>query len=90
MKYNLSYHHVDHSGAFEEFLDEKLINMKHLMKGIGHIDFIADKDSDEFKFSVNIKSQHNQFHSSDKAANIYQAASKVIPKMKSWLQSHNK
>jgi ribosomal subunit interface protein len=91
VKYNLSYHHVDHSSAFEEFLTEKVEKMGHLMTGIGHIDFIADKDSsDDFKFSVNIKSKHNQFYSSDKAANIYQAASKVIPKMKAWLQSHQK
>ena len=90
MKYKLSYHHVDHSPAFEEFLDHKVKHLDRLMGGVGHIDFVADKDARDFKFSVNIKSKHNQFHSSEKAADIYQAASKVIPKMKAWLLSHEK
>ena len=90
MKYNLSYHHVDHSKAFEEFLNSKIKKMNHLLSKVGHAEFVADKDANNFKFSVNIKSKHSDFHGSDKAENIYQAASKVFPKMKAWLLSHQK
>lgn len=90
MKYNLSYHHVDHSKAFEDFLYGKVDKMGHLMRNVGHVDFVADKDANDFKFSVNIKSKNSEFHGSDRAENIYQAASKVLPKMKAWLQSHQK
>jgi len=88
MNYNLSYHHVDHSVAFEEFLNKKLNNMSKLMNRVGRVDFVADRNGQGFRFSARVNGVKHDFYSKADSANVYQAAAKVMSRMKAWLLMH--
>ncbi|EQC50929.1 HPF/RaiA family ribosome-associated protein [Bacteriovorax sp. DB6_IX] len=88
MNYNLSYHHVDHSGAFEQFLEKKLHSMNRLMNGVGRVDFVADRNGQGFRFSARVNGKKSHFYSKADSANVYQAAAKVMARMKAWLHKN--
>ncbi|OIQ16090.1 MAG: hypothetical protein BM556_15630 [Bacteriovorax sp. MedPE-SWde] len=88
LNYSLSYHHVDHSKSFEKYLLNKLENMNRLMGNVGSVNLVADRNGQEFSFSARVNGKNGKFYSKADSANVYQAASKVMSRVKAWLQLH--
>lgn len=84
MNYELSFHNVDHSAAFENYVAKKLKGISNDFRNVGHIQFVADKKGPEYVFSANVNGHKHQFHKKAKGDNVYQAASDVLVAFKNW------
>lgn len=62
--------------------------MSRLMNGVGRVQFVADRNGQEFRFSARVNGKKHHFYSKADSANVYQAAAKVMARMKAWLQLH--
>ena len=84
MNYNLSYHNVDHSSAFEDYVAKKLKGISKEFRNVGHIQFVADKKGPEYVFSANVNGQKHSFYKRSKGDNVYKAAANVLVAFKNW------
>lgn len=84
MLYNLSYHNVDHSEAFEDYVAKKLKGISNDFRNVGHIQFVADKKGPDYVFSANVNGHKHSFHKKAKGDNVYKAAANVLNSFKNW------
>lgn len=87
MNYNLSYHHVDHSNAFDSFVAQKVEHMHKLLNRVGSLEFVADKNGRDFSFSAHLKANKKEFYFKSNAENIYEAAAKVMARMRNGIKA---
>lgn len=78
MLFKLSFHHVDHSEAFREFLADKFDKLNRKIPRLNDVSVVVDKEADKFDVKVAGRMGRKDIHVHASDKNIYKAAIKVF------------
>ncbi|EQC49209.1 putative ribosomal subunit interface protein [Bacteriovorax sp. BSW11_IV] len=82
MQVHVAYHQVDHSLAFDQFVMEKLNNMKRFFKGNEDVDCVVAKDGKNYIFSLHYKGHGVDKFVRVKSNNVYKSAALGVEKLR--------